>query len=90
MVGIRWFASLSRGLENFYFSRYRPALIKEKREIDDFFMIITFSEMMGIPNPFMLYTLEMLPELAPRFHDWHKRMGLPHSPFDHFPCLNCC
>ncbi|MCH5322613.1 MAG: DNA helicase [Helicobacter sp.] len=83
------FRAISKGIEEFYFSKYRGVLKRQKREIDDFFMIITFSEMMGIPNPFEFYTLEMLPELMPKFHQWHKRMGLEYSVFDNFPCT-CC
>ncbi|MDE7316994.1 MAG: DNA helicase [Helicobacter sp.] len=89
MPRFQWLAPINRGLEQFYFSKYLPALKRDKREIDDFFMIITFSEMMGIPNPFAFYTLEMLPELMQHFHSWHKRMGMERSPFDSFPCV-CC
>lgn len=81
--------ALSSSLERLYFSKYGSAIKKEQREIDDFFMIITFSEMMGIENPLMFYTLELLPELMPRFHQWHQRMGLERSCFDNFPCT-CC
>ncbi|MGP1450387.1 MAG: cory-CC-star protein [Wolinella sp.] len=83
------FVALSKGLEEYYASSYRGVLAKSQREIDDFFMIITFSEMMGIPNPYELYTLELLPELMPKFHAWHKRVGFNESPFENFPCA-CC
>ena len=67
--------AFQKALEEYYASSYRGVLTKEEREIDDFFMIITFSEMMGIPNPYELYTLELLPELMPKFHAWHQKMG---------------
>lgn len=80
---------VSRSLEAYYASGHRGAVARSKREIDDFFMMITFSEMMGIPNPYEFYTLELLPELMPKFHAWHQRVGLNESPFENFPCA-CC
>ena len=35
-------------------------------------------------RPFMPGLVQ--PLLLDRFHDWHKRMGMPHSPLDHFRC----
>lgn len=82
--------SCNRQFEDAYYQKYGRALQREQREIDDFFMIITFAEMMGISNPFIFYTLDMMPQLMPKFHEWHKRMGVPHSHFDSFPCGGCC
>ena len=31
-------------------------------------------------------TLELMPALYERFHDWHRRMGMEHSPLDHIAC----
>jgi hypothetical protein len=80
---------IRRGLEllqEFYEGRYRGALARSKREEDDLFMLLVFSESMGIPNPAGYYTLELLPILYERFHDWHLRMGMEKSPLDHFQC----
>jgi hypothetical protein len=49
-------------------------------------MLFVFAELMGVPNPATYYTLEMQPILLERFHAWHKRMGMEHSPLDHFRC----
>ncbi len=49
-------------------------------------MLLVFSESMGIPNPASYYTLELLPILYDRFHEWHLRMGMEHSPLDNFRC----
>ncbi len=49
-------------------------------------MLLVFSEMMGVPNPASYYTLELLPILYDRFHEWHLRMGMEHSPLDNFRC----
>ena len=73
-------------LREFYEGRHRGALARERRQEDDVFMLLVFSEMMGIENPASYYTLELLPLLYERFHDWHLRMGIERSPFEHFRC----
>ena len=73
-------------LEEFYFSPYRGALARARRDEDDVFMLLVYAELMGISNPATYYTLELQPFLLERFHDWHRRMGLEHSPLDHFRC----
>lgn len=59
---------------------------RELRDEDDLFMLLCFSEMLGIPNPVSYYTLELYPEMIERFHDWHKRMGMEKSPLDGIRC----
>ncbi len=73
-------------LREFYEGRHRGALAREVRAEDDLFMLLVFSEMMGVPNPAGYYTLELLPILYEEFHDWHLRMGMEHSPLEHFRC----
>lgn len=70
----------------YYNAPYRAAIARAKREEDDLFMLLVFSEMMGVPNPASWYTLELQPILLQRFHDWHLRMGMERSPLDHFRC----
>ncbi|HSP31125.1 MAG TPA: cory-CC-star protein [Halomonas sp.] len=72
--------------EEVYSSRYRGAIARARRDEDDLFMLLVFSEMMGLQNPASYYTLELQPLLLERFHDWHTRMGMEHSPLDHFRC----
>ncbi len=81
--GFRGFLHL---LNEFYEGRHRGALARERREEEDLFMLLVFSEVMGIPNPASYYTLELMPLLYDRFHDWHLRMGMEHSPLDHVRC----
>ena len=73
-------------LGEYYAAPYRGAIARAKRDEDDLFMLFIFAEMMGIPNPATYYTLELQPLLIERFHDWHKRMGMEHSPLDHIKC----
>ncbi|CAM3577774.1 MULTISPECIES: cory-CC-star protein [Halomonas] len=72
--------------EEVYNSRYRGAIARARRDEDDLFMLLVFSEMMGLQNPASYYTLELQPLLLERFHDWHTRMGMERSPLDHFRC----
>ena len=69
-----------------YNAPYRGMAARAKREQDDLFMLMVFSEMMGVPNPATYYTLELQPILLDRFHEWHTRMGMEHSPLDEFRC----
>ncbi len=70
----------------FYTAPYRGAVARCKRDEDDLFMLFVFSELMGVPNPASYYTLELQPLLLEHFHEWHQRMGMEHSPLDHFRC----
>ena len=80
---LRWLAYLATEAYN---APYRGAVARAKREQDDLFMLMVFSEMMGVPNPATYYTLELQPILLDRFHEWHTRMGMEHSPLDEFRC----
>lgn len=84
-----WRDRLNRFAElvnEFYEGRHRGALARERRQEDDLFMLLVFSEMMGIENPASYYTLELLPLFYERFHEWHLRMGMEHSPLEGFRC----
>ncbi|WP_052383850.1 cory-CC-star protein [Litchfieldella xinjiangensis] len=72
--------------EEAYSARYRGAIARARRDEDDLFMLMVFSEVMGVPNPASYYTLELQPLMLERFHDWHRRMGMERSPLDHFTC----
>ena len=77
---------IGRLFREFYVSPYRSTLARLARDEDDLFMLLVFSEMMGIPNPATYYMLELLPLLHDRFHEWHRRMGMEHSPLSHITC----
>ncbi|MCH1919380.1 DNA helicase [Shewanella sp. A3A] len=82
----RLFRDASQFAEEAYNAPFRAAVARARREQDDLFMLLVFSEMMGVPNPASYYTLELQPIMLEKFHDWHKRMGMPHSPLDQFKC----
>lgn len=73
-------------LREFYTAPYRGAIARAKRDEDDLFMLLVLGEMLGVPNPASYYTLELLPVLYERFHEWHTRMGIERSPLDGFRC----
>lgn len=79
-------SSLGELLREFYSAPFRGAVARAKRQEDDLFMLLVFSEMVGIPNPASYYTLELQPLLYEDFHEWHKRMGMDHSPLEWFSC----
>lgn len=81
-----WFRQANFYVEEAYNAPYRSAIARAQREQDDLFMLLIFSEMMGVPNPASYYTLELQPLLLERFHDWHQRMGMEHSPLDNIKC----
>lgn len=82
----RHLKAFGAGLTEFYHAPFRQTLAREARARDDLFMMLVFSESLGIPNPAGPYTLELTPLLWDDFHDWHVRMGMPHSPLDHVKC----
>ena len=79
-------AGLADLLREFYTAPFRGAVARAKREEDDLFMLLVFSEMVGVPNPASYFTLELQPLLYEDFHEWHKRMGMDHSPLEGFRC----
>jgi hypothetical protein len=82
----RW-QQLSAALREYYVAPYRRSFARLQRDEEDLFMLLVFAETLGVPNPASWYTMEMMPVLYEQFHDWHRRMGLEHSPLDH---LRCC
>lgn len=74
------------GLREYYIAPYRREFARAQRDEDDLFMMLIFSESLGIPNPATYYTMELLPVVYDRFHDWHRRMGMERSPLDHVSC----
>lgn len=81
-----WLSQARFYAEEAYSAPYRGAIARSKRDEEDLFMLLVFAEMMGVQNPAAYYTLELQPLLLERFHDWHKRQGMEHSPLDHFRC----
>ncbi len=81
-----WYKRLEEGLREYYIAPYRREFARAQRDEDDLFMMLVFSESLGIPNPATYYTMELLPVVYDRFHDWHRRMGMERSPLDHVSC----
>ncbi len=79
--------ALSEGLTAFYAGPYRATFARARRDEEDLFMMMVFSDALGVPNPAAYYTVELLPVVYERFHEWHRRMGMERSPLD---TMGCC
>lgn len=79
-------SALGGGIAEYYRAPFRQVMAREARERDDLFKLLVFAESLGIPNPATPYTLELMPLMWDDFHEWHTRMGMPHSPLDHIKC----
>ena len=55
-------------------------------ELNDYFLLLCYMEVVGLPNPAALYLLEVYPHLLEQFHLWHRRMGMDRSPVGSLPC----
>ncbi len=49
-------------------------LEKEAYEQEDLYMLLLFSDLLGIPNPVSYYTMELLPYIAEDMENWEARM----------------
>jgi hypothetical protein len=65
---------------------HRTEIMRELQDEDDLFMLLLYSDMLGIPNPAFYYTLELYPHMLEKFHIWHTRMGMDKSPMSGFRC----
>lgn len=65
---------------------HRTEVARDLRDQDDLFLLLLYSEMIGIPNPVYYYTLELYPHIIEDFHDWHLRMGMDKSPLTGIRC----
>jgi hypothetical protein len=72
--------------EGVFMAPYRSEIHREYLRERDAFLLLSFSDLLGVPNPVQFYTLELYPELIEQFHEWHLRMGMPHAPEGGFRC----
>ncbi|RPF28804.1 cory-CC-star protein [Georgenia muralis] len=77
---------LAAGLRELYVAPYRSTFARARRDEEDLFLMMVLAEALGVPNPVSYYTVELLPAVYDRFHDWHRRMGLDRSPLEHISC----
>jgi hypothetical protein len=89
----RWLARLGGALryagqvyQGMYVAPYRSAIQREYLGERDLFLLLCFSDLLGVPNPVHFYTLELYPELIAQFHEWHVRAGMPSAPEGGFRC----
>lgn len=70
--------------DELFLSRYRSLAARQRRDQEDLFLLLCFSDLLGIPNPVSYYTLELMPAMIERFHQWHLRQGMERSPLEGF------
>ncbi len=80
---LRAFRDIYEGL---YIAPYRSTIQREYLRQRDLFMLLGFSDLLGLPNPVQFYTLELYPEIIEQFHQWHLRMGMEQPPDGGFRC----
>jgi hypothetical protein len=80
--------SLSAGLREYYEAPYRRTLSRARglAARDAVHGRALQAEALGVPNPASYYTVELLPLLSERVHEWHTRLGLERSPLDGVAC----
>ena len=90
---VTWFDDLStlrqRVADIFHgaaLTHYERDLRQQTAELNDLFLLLCFMEATALPNPATLYLLEIYPYLLEQFHQWHRRMGIEHSPIGSLPC----
>lgn len=78
--------AVGRGLTEFYVAPYRRTFARARRDEEDLLRLVVLAESLGVPDPARWYTLELLPVLYDDVHEWHRRIGLDHSPLEHVTC----
>jgi hypothetical protein len=68
------FPAVQEFLEACYKTSATGVIRKEAFDSNDNFIILLFSDLLGIPNPVSYYTLELLPYLAEELEGWERRM----------------
>lgn len=73
-------------LHGLAYGRYERELKQQAAELNDYFLLLCYMEVVGLPNPAGFYLLEVYPHLLDQFHLWHRRMGMDRSPVGSLPC----
>ena len=88
-----WWTELRRKLraaaeiyEGVALAPYRAEIQRRYARQRDAFMLATFSDALGVPDPTEFYTLELMPYLMEEFHEWHQRLGMDHPPDGGWRC----
>ena len=72
--------------DGIFLAPYRSQIYRRYLEQRDLFLLLGFSDLLGVPNPVAFYALELYPDLIEEFHRWHLRMGIEHAPEGGFRC----
>jgi len=70
-------------LKGIFLSRLLEGAYREKRCLDDLFMVILFGKIVGFPGLFNYYHLRLFPYCVERFGPWKRRVLRERDIFDH-------
>jgi hypothetical protein len=82
----RWLRAAREIYEGMYIAPYRSTIHREYLRQHDAFMVMGFTDLLGVPNPVQFYMLELYPALIDEFHEWHCRLGMERPPPGGFRC----
>jgi hypothetical protein len=71
---IKNFGLFFKGATDYKGKAYEMLQSEARSEMDNF-ILICYSDLLGIPLPINYYTLELLPYLVDEIQDWDKRMS---------------
>jgi hypothetical protein len=72
--------------EGVYIAPYRRTLHRQYLHHRDMLFVLGCADLLGVPSPLHIYTLELIPEALDQFHEWHLRMGMENAPEGGFRC----
>jgi hypothetical protein len=60
------------GLTGYEFSRYA---LETRRELESIFIIVTLGDLIGVPVLPPVYSMRLLPHMAPEIEKWKRQMA---------------
>ncbi|MBA1336677.1 MAG: hypothetical protein HPY66_3112 [Firmicutes bacterium] len=70
----KFFADFNRGFFEGARENSIRVIKKDAFDANDYFILLCFSDFLGIPSPASYYTLELLPYMAKELEGWEIRM----------------
>ena len=68
------FTTVSDFLDALFRDSATKIIRKEAFDLNDSFLLLLFGELLGLPNPFSYYALQLLPFLADEIEGWERRI----------------
>jgi hypothetical protein len=78
-----WLTTIKDVCKGFFLFGIVDTIEREKRCLDDFFMLGVFGGTIGFPGLFNYYHLRLFPYYAPHLKTWKRRVLREKDLFDH-------